>query len=75
MINDFDLQEIKERAHNKAFAKITMLGIEKSDLLDDIKNNNTGIVPIETLENMLESCKKELRVWNYIASLIEKDNT
>lgn len=74
MNNEFDLQEIKERAHDKAFAKITMLGIEKSDLLDDIKNNNTGIVPIETLEIMLESCKKELRVWNYIASLIEKDN-
>jgi len=74
MNNEFDLQEIKERAHDKAFAKITMLGIEKSDLLDDIKNNNTSVVPIETLENMLESCKKELKVWNYIASLIEKDN-
>ena len=74
MNNEFDLQEIKERAHEKAFAKITMLGIEKSDLLDDIKNNNTSVVPIETLENMLESCKKELKVWNYIASLIEKDN-
>jgi len=64
MNNEFDLQEIKERAHDKAFAKITMLGIEKSDLLDDIKNNNTSVVPIETLENMLESCKKELKVWN-----------
>ena len=74
MNNEFDLQEIKERAHDKAFAKITMLDIEKSDLLDDIKNNNTSVVPIETLENMLESCKKELKVWNYIASLIEKDN-
>ena len=74
MNNEFDLKEIKERAHDKAFAKITMLGIEKSDLLDDIKNNNTSVVPIETLENMLESCKKELKVWNYIASLIEKDN-
>ena len=74
MNNEFDLQEIKERAHDKAFAKITMLGIEKSDLIDDIKNNNTSVVPIETLENMLESCKKELKVWNYIASLIEKDN-
>lgn len=74
MNNDFDLQEIKERAHDKAFAKITMLNIEKNDLLDDIKNDNTGVVPIETLEQMYESSKKELKVWNYIASLIEKDN-
>jgi len=74
MISEFDLQEIKERAHDKAFAKITILNIEKNDLLDDIKNNNTGVVSIETLEQMYESCKKEIRTWNYIASLIEKDN-
>jgi hypothetical protein len=74
MNNEFDLKEIKERAHNKAFAKITILNIEKKDLLYDIKNDNTSIVPIETLEKMYESCKKEIRTWNYIASLIEKDN-
>jgi len=74
MISDFDLQEIKERAHNKAFAKITTLSFEKNDILNDIKNDNTGVVPMETLEKVYESCKKELKVWNYIASLIEKDN-
>lgn len=74
MNNEFDLKEIKERAHNKAFSKITILNIEKKDLLNDIKNDNTSIVPIETLEQMYESCKKEIRTWNYIASLIEKDN-
>jgi hypothetical protein len=74
MNNDFDLQEIKERAHDKAFAKITLLNIERNDLLDDIVNDNTGVVSIETLEQMYRSCKKEIRTWNYIASLIEKDN-
>lgn len=74
MNSDFDLQEIKERASNKAFAKITTLKIEKNNLLDDIRNDNTGVVPIETLEQMYECCKKDIRTWNYIASLIEKDN-
>lgn len=67
-------KEINERASNKAFAKITMLQFEKKDIENNIKNNNTSIVPLETLEKMIKSTKAEIKVWSYIAKLIEIDN-
>jgi len=68
------IKEINERASNKAFAKITMLQLEIKDIENDIKNNNTSIVPLETLEKMIKSTKAEIKIWSYIAKLIEIDN-
>ena len=68
-----DKNEIKERASNKAFAKLHILYIEREDLKKEIKENNQSIVPIETLETMVESNEREIKTWNYIAKLIELD--
>jgi len=73
MISDFDLQEIKERASNKAFAKLQILYIERDNLEDDVKSRNESVVPVETLKNMYNSTLKEIKVWSYIAKLIETD--
>ena len=73
MISEFDLQEIKERASNKAFAKLQILYIERDNLEDDIKSGNESIVPVETLKSMYNSTLKEIKVWNYITKLIETD--
>jgi hypothetical protein len=73
MISDFDLQEIKERASHKAFAKLQILYIERDNLEDDIKSGNESIVPVETLKSMYNSTLKEIKVWSYIAKLIETD--
>lgn len=69
-----DINETRELASNKAFAKITMLKIEIKDLKDDIKYDNTGGLTIEELELMYEVNKKELKVWEYMCKLIETDN-
>jgi len=68
------IKEINERASNKAFAQITMLQLDIKDIENDIKNNNTSIVPLERLEKMIKSTKAEIEVWDYIAKLIEIDN-
>lgn len=68
-----DKKEIKERASNKAFAKLHMLYIEREDIKKEIKEGNQSVVPIETLEGMAMSVEREIKTWNYIAKLIELD--
>ena len=64
---------IKERAHNKAFAKIHALEIRVSKLKYDIERKNTGVVTIHELEICLDATTRELKTWNYIFKLIELD--
>ena len=62
------------RASAKAFSKIAMLLIEKDQLHKDIERGNLGGITMEELKLMYEGTKRELAVWNYIASLIEKND-
>ena len=64
---------IKEKAHNKAFAKIHALKIRVSKLKYDIERKNTGVVTIHELEICLDAATRELETWNYIFKLIELD--
>ena len=66
-------QDIKEAASNKAFAKITTLGFEIQDLKRDLKSGNIGPITIEEMELLITGTEKELKIWNYIAKLIETD--
>ena len=65
---------IHDRAADKAFAKIAMLIIEKNQLHEDLRTGNTGGITMEELEILYNGTKTELKVWNYIAELIEKNN-
>ena len=64
---------IKEKAHNKAFAKIHTHAIRVSKLKYDIERENTGAITMHELEICLDAAKRELETWNYIFKLIELD--
>jgi hypothetical protein len=64
---------IKEKAHNKAFAKIHALQIKVSKLKYDIERKNTGVITMHELEICLDAAMRELETWNYIFKLIELD--
>jgi hypothetical protein len=66
--------ELHDRASDKAFAKLAILGIEASQLKRDIEIENTGGITIEELVLMHKSTLKEIKVWNFISELIEKSN-
>ena len=65
---------IHDRASAKAFAQVTMLQMDVASLQNDVKWKKTGGVSLEEIEGVLDGTKIELDVWNYILSLIEKDN-
>ena len=69
---EWTLADIKNRASNKAFAKVTILGLDIERQKRDLKNGNIGSITYEEAEQVLEGYKTELQVWNYITELIEK---
>lgn len=70
-----DKNEIMQRAHDKVLAQLATVGYSIAGLERDIKSGATGGATVEQLEACLESDLKEFDVWNYIYTLIEKDNT
>lgn len=65
--------DIHQSVSDKAFAKITTLGFEIQDLKRDLKSGNIGPITIEEMELLITGTEKELKIWNYIAKLIETD--
>jgi hypothetical protein len=58
---------IHELAVNKAFAKVTMLGIEIDDNKVDLANGlYGGDITLEQFMLIVEGTKKELKIWEYI---------
>tara|TARA_B110000438_G_scaffold198768_1_gene190274 strand:+ start:205 stop:459 length:255 start_codon:yes stop_codon:yes gene_type:complete len=66
--------EIKNRAHDKAFATIFNLDNDISRLKQEIKDDSTPFITVEQLEGVLRHTKQQRKVWDYIALLIEKDH-
>ena len=65
--------EAKQRAQNKAFAKISFIELENRTYKRDIKAGGDGRLSVELLQRCLNSNKNELLTWQYIAKLIETD--
>jgi len=66
---------IQERANNKIYSNIQMQYIELQDLKRELKSNRfKGNITIDEMENLIEGCKTELKVLNYIYKLIELNN-
>ena len=63
---------IRERAANKAMAKIISSKIAARGAKQDIEQLNTGIVGLEDLVMIYNGHKKEIEIWYYIQELIEK---
>jgi len=66
-------QELQQRASDKAFAKMTMLLIDIHENKEDIRSKNYGGITLDEMNIVLNSNKIELKVWQYIAKLIETD--
>ena len=64
---------IIDRAHDKAFANIHACELDIRRLKEEIKTNIVPFITMEQHQSVLESAKKELKVWNYLAQLIEMD--
>ena len=69
---EWTLADIKNRASNKAFAKVIMLKLDIDDYKRSLINGTYGGITYEEAEQVLEGYKTELKVWNYITELIEK---
>ena len=68
-------QDIHNRASDKAFAKLSMLTFEITDNKTSlITGNYGGDISEEEMIMILESNQAELKVWKYIAELIEKSD-
>ena len=65
--------EAKQRAQNKAFAKISFIELENKAYKRDIKAGGDGRLSVDLLKTCLSSNEKELLTWQYIAKLIETD--
>jgi len=69
---EWTLADIKNRASNKAFAKVTILKLDIEDYKRSLKQGTCGGITYKEAEQVLEGYKTELQVWNYITELIEK---
>ena len=70
-----DQYSIHRRARDKAFAKITTLNfLIQADQRDLVSKNYGGDISLYEFMLIVESNKTELKVWQYIAELIEKSN-
>ena len=69
---EWALADIKNRASSKAFAKVTILKLDIEDYKRSLKNKTYGGITYEEADQVLDGYKVELKVWNYITELIEK---
>lgn len=67
------IEEIKQRASDKAFSKLMSLDFQIESLRQDIENNRTGGVTLEDLIGVLDREERDKEIWDYITTLIEKD--
>ena len=68
-------EELNNRASNKAFSKIFHLEEDLKQAKKDVRTGGDGRFSTELLEVCRDSTDRELQTWNYIAQLIELDNT
>ena len=67
--------ELNEKASNKAFSKIFHLEEDLKRAKEDLRTGGDGRFSQDLLEKCRDSVDHELQTWNYIAQLIELDNT
>ena len=69
-----DKIELKDRASDKAFANVTSCEIDINRIKEEIKfGSYYPFLTKKQNEGVLERMKRELKIWNYIAKLIETD--
>jgi hypothetical protein len=61
-------QELNEAASNKIGSKLQVL------LREDMEKYVNWGISSDTVKDMIESHKREVKIWSYIFQLIEQDN-
>ena len=69
---ELTLADIKNRASNKAFAKVTILTLDIETYKQDLREGNIGGVTYNEFKQIITGYETELQIWNYITELIEK---
>ena len=69
-----DTNQLNDRAHSKAFAKVTMLTFEIDNLKHEIRSGITPGISLEETIEVFEGAKTDYAVWSHILELIEKQN-
>jgi hypothetical protein len=63
-----DRKELNELASNKIGSKLQVL------LREDMEKYVNWGISSDTVKDMIESHKREVKIWSYIFQLIEQDN-
>ena len=63
---------LKIEQATKLLLKLTILKLDIEDYKRSLINGTYGGITYEEAEQVLEGYKTELKVWNYITELIEK---
>ena len=66
--------EIKNSAHDKAFAILYTLDTDISRLKQEIKDYCTPFITPDQLQGVLDHTNKQKAIWSYIAKLIETNH-
>ena len=74
-LNQDTVSSITERAEVKAFAKLVTLEIELSKYKEDLLSGSYGGITRSEVKLMIDGTKKEIKTWNYIHQLIQKDES
>jgi|TARA_R110001592_G_scaffold56939_2_gene173281 hypothetical protein len=69
---EWTLADVKNRASNKAFAKVTILALDIETYKQDLREGNIGGVTYDEFKQIITGYETELQIWNYITELIEK---
>jgi len=67
-MTESEMNEIKERADNKIYS------IYLSKLRESLQPNKYWSIDPERAKELEKAFDKEMEVWNYVLTLIEKDN-
>jgi len=73
-MDKLNIEEIAERAHNKAFSKIVNIQNNIKRVNKEIKAGGDGSVPVDLLRKSLVNMENNLQTWEYIAKLIETND-
>lgn len=73
-MNKLSIEDIAERAHNKAFSKMINIKEDIKRVQQEIREGGNGSVPIDMLQKSVEHMQADLQTWEYIAKLVETND-
>jgi len=73
-MDELSIEDLSERAHNKAFSKMMNIKEDIKRVQQEIREGGNGSIPIDMLKTSVTQMQNNLQTWEYIAKLIETDD-